>query len=76
MSCSSSSSKCSFAAEYVSKLESAAFLYSKMRTATLNAGRSGKIDHHVVLEDLAMIDKKMAEISIKICLLRPCFKKV
>jgi hypothetical protein len=75
MSCSSSSSKCSFAVERISKLESAALLYAKMRSATLDASRGGKLDYHVVLDDLAMIDKKLAETAVKIHMLKPCFTK-
>ena len=76
MSCSSSSIKCSFASERISKLESAALLYANMRSATIEAGRSGKLDHRVVSDDLAMIDKKLFETAVKIRGLKPCFTKV
>ena len=68
------SAKCSFASERISKLESSAAMYAKMRSATIDAGRTGKVDYHVIVDDLAMIDKKLIETAAKIRVLKPCFK--
>jgi hypothetical protein len=78
MSCGASSSssvgtKCTFAAERLALFERSISNYTRMRLATVEAARSGKIDAHITTEDLAIIDRKIKSTSATMSLLKRCF---
>ncbi len=56
-------------------LDSAARQYAALRVATVAAGSAGKLDASVVREDLAVLDKKLAETVRKMQQLAPCLKR-
>ena len=70
----SAPSKCSFAADRLALLESAALQYAKLRAATIAAGASGALDRAVVREDLAVLDKKLLVAAAKMVALKPCLR--
>ncbi len=70
----STPSKCSFAADRLALLESAAAQYAKLRAATIAAGASGALDRAVVSDDLAVLDKKLRVAVAKMTVLKPCLR--
>jgi hypothetical protein len=56
------------------QLESRSVFYAKLRSATAEAGRAGKLETRVVAEDMALLDKKLLETSSKMQMLAPCLK--
>ena len=45
-----------------------------MRSAALEAGRSGKIDAAFIADDVAVLDRKMKEALARMSLLKPCVR--
>lgn len=67
-------SKCSFAAERLALLESAAVQYAKLRAATIKAGATGALDSRAVRDDLTVLDKKLMAAAAKMVALKPCLR--
>ena len=71
---SSVGSKCTFAADRLAILERSVANYSRMKTAALEAGRSGAIEGRFIAEDIATLDRKMENALVKMVMLKPCVR--
>jgi hypothetical protein len=67
-------SKCIFAADRIQNLDKSIANYIKIRSATLDAGISGKLDIRLVEDDIKVIDRRIAETISKMKYLKPCMK--
>jgi hypothetical protein len=75
MSCASSPSKrCGFAYEKMALLDERTRFYVAVRHATIEAGRTGKLDAPIMAEDLRVLEKRIAEAQAKMRALAPCLR--
>lgn len=68
------SSKCAFAADRLLLLTATTAQYEKLRAATVAAGRTGTLEIRFVAEDVALLDKKIMETTVKMRMLAPCLR--
>jgi hypothetical protein len=68
----SSKSSCAFAAEKLALWKSRIDLYARMEMATEKMMREDKVDIHIASQDLALLSKKIHELSGKMGGLKQC----
>ena len=78
MSCASTSSGsktiCGFASDKIALLDGRVRFYTAVRTATAEAGRTGKLEATIVTEDLRVLDKKICQTEAKMSVLTRCLR--